>query len=275
VVRGSEFDTDTAVVRLAEGAYSATVTDRWNIGTVPNGGYTMAIAMRALLDTVGRSDPLSVTGHFLRPAEPGPAELEVEVVRAGRSASTAVVSMSQGGSERLRVLGSATELDDDAPRSEAGPVHHGAGPPDLPPPEDCLRGDGVLPGGNLAAVAQRFELRISPDHAGWARGAPTGRLEIAGWVRLADGRQPDALLLPAVVDGFPPTVFELGVAGWVPTLELTLHVRRRPAPGWLRCVIRSNHVSSGMVDEDAEVWDSTDHLVAVSRQLARLPRPGT
>jgi acyl-CoA thioesterase len=264
----SEFDTDTAIDRLAEGAYAAELTDRWSIGHVPNGGYTMAVALRALLRGLDRPDPLTVTAHFLRPAEPGPAELDVETVRAGRSAAIGTVSLHQSGVERVRLLGSATDLSRDDRRD----AHHESGPPDLPPPEDCLRGDGTMPGGGIASVAERFDLRLHPEHVGWARGAPTGRLEVAGWIRPADGRESDTVLLPAIVDAFPPTVFELGAMGWVPTLELTLHVRCRPAPGWLRCAVRSHHVSSGLVEEDAEVWDAEDRLVAMSRQISRVPR---
>jgi acyl-CoA thioesterase len=265
----SEFDTDTALTRVADGAYTAEATDRWSIGTVPNGGYTMAIALRALLAGLERPDPLSVTAHFLRPIAPGPLEIDVEGVHAGRSASTGMVRLSQDGTERLRMLGSATDLGG----AMDGDPHHAAGPPDLPRVEACVRGRGAMPGGGHASVADRFDLRVHPDHAGWARGTPTGRLEIAGWIRAADGRTADPLLLPAVVDAFPPTVFELGMAGWVPTLELTLHVRVRPAPGWLRVGIRSRHVSAGLVEEDAEVWDEEDRLVAMSRQISRIPRP--
>lgn len=265
----SEFDTDTAVTRIADGAYTATATDRWNVGPVPNGGYTMALALRALLDAVERPDPLSVTAHFLKPMEPGPVELDVEVVRSSRTTATGAVRLLQHGTERLRMLGSATDLT----ASSGGPVHLDGGPPDLPPVEECPRGQGEMPGGDRVTLGQRFDLRVHPEHAGWARGAPTGRLEVAGWIRPVDGRDPDVLLLPVVVDAFPPTVFELGEVGWVPTMELTLHVRARPAPGWLRCAVRSRHVSAGLVEEDAEVWDAEGRLVAMSRQLSRLRRP--
>jgi acyl-CoA thioesterase len=264
----SEFDADTAITRLAEGAYAATATDRWSIGHVPNGGYTMAIALRALVEDLGRPDPLTVTAHFVSAAEPGPVELDVEQVRAGRSAATGTVRLAQGGVERLRMLGSCHDL---AGAQDARVQHH-TGPPSLPPVEDCLQGRGAMPGGTFASVAERFDLRLHPDHVGWARGAPTGRMEIAGWIRAADGREPDTLLLPAIVDALPPTVFELGYAGWVPTLELTLHVRARPVPGWLRCSVRSRHLSAGLVEEDAEVWDADDRLIAMSRQISRLPR---
>ena len=59
--------------------------------------------------------------------------------------------------------------------------------------------------------------------------------------------------------------------GWVPTLEYTVHVRAIPAPGPVRCVFRSQFVQGGFFNEDGEVWDSTDRLVAQSRQLGLTP----
>ena len=37
---------------------------------------------------------------------------------------------------------------------------------------------------------------------------------------------------------------------------------------------RSETVAGGLFEEDARIWDSTGRLVAQSRQLAALPRPG-
>jgi acyl-CoA thioesterase len=263
-VQTSEFDTDTAVERVAEGAYRATVTDRWSIGHVPNGGYMMAIAQRAMLDGLGRPDPLTVTAHFLRPTEPGPVDLDVEVVRTGRRSATGVVRVLQHGVERLRMLGIGADLSNPAPE----PRHVDGAPPDLPPPEECLRATGD----NDPPISARFDVAYHPDDVGWARGAPTGRPEVRAWVRTIDGRDPDVALLPLVVDCLAPTAFELGLFGWVPTLELTLHVRCRPVPGWLRVGIRSRYLLGGHIEEDAEIWDADGRLVAMSRQLALVPR---
>ena len=70
-------------------------------------------------------------------------------------------------------------------------------------------------------------------------------------------------------DTFPPAVFGLlGVVGWVPTVELTVHVRRRPAPGWLLGQFRTQDLNDGRLIEDGALWDSTGNLVVQSRQLA-------
>ena len=77
-------------------------------------------------------------------------------------------------------------------------------------------------------------------------------------------------MLLLAVDALPPVAFELGRPGWSPTFELTAHVRRHPAPGWLRVRVSSRTLGGGLLEEDAEVWDSADRLVAQSRQLARV-----
>ena len=55
------------------------------------------------------------------------------------------------------------------------------------------------------------------------------------------------------------------------TMELTVHVRARPRPGWLACRTQTRHVIGGYHEEDFEIWDSAGQLVAQSRQFALLP----
>jgi acyl-CoA thioesterase len=85
-------------------------------------------------------------------------------------------------------------------------------------------------------------------------------------MRFTDGRAPDLLSKPLLVDSTAPSVLELGVAST--TIELTLHLRAHPAPGWLACRAAARFVSGGYHEEDFEVWDSAGTLVAQSRQLA-------
>ncbi|MGG8406308.1 thioesterase family protein, partial [Streptomyces sp. 12297] len=101
---------------------------------------------------------------------------------------------------------------------------------------------------------------------------PSGRGEMRAWFALADGRDADPLSLLLAVDALPPTAFEMGLIGWAPTVELTTHIRCRPAPGPLRVAITTRNLAGGFLEEDAEIWDTDDRLVAQSRQLARAPR---
>ena len=99
--------------------------------------------------------------------------------------------------------------------------------------------------------------------------APTQRPEagFAGRIRFRDGRPPDLLSVPLLVDSFTPAVFRLGHVGWSPTIELTVHLRNRPTPGWLTATVRTTMLERGIFEEDVELWDSTNTLVAHSRQL--------
>jgi hypothetical protein len=85
-------------------------------------------------------------------------------------------------------------------------------------------------------------------------------------MRFRDGRPADLLALPLIVDAAPPAALELGIAST--TVELTVHLRARPAPGWLACRTWTSYVGGGYHEEDFEVWDSAGTLVAQARQLA-------
>ena len=120
-----------------------------------------------------------------------------------------------------------------------------------------------------------IEMHLHPDDAGFATGRKSGEMRVRGWFTLPDDEPVGTIGLLTVVDAFPPTVFntDLPVA-WVPTVELTAHVRARPKPGWLRCAFTTRFVTGGFIEEDGEVWDEDGTLVAQSRQLALLPRTG-
>ena len=97
------------------------------------------------------------------------------------------------------------------------------------------------------------------------------RAETPGWIRFRDGRPPDLLALALFADAFPPSIFGLlGRVGWVPTIELTVHFRARPAPGWVRGRFLTDDLTDGRMIETGELWDAAGTLVARSRQLALL-----
>ncbi|MDG2262551.1 MAG: thioesterase family protein, partial [Actinomycetota bacterium] len=53
-------------------------------------------------------------------------------------------------------------------------------------------------------------------------------------------------------------------------LELTVHVRRVPAEGWVRAVFETDDLHNGLFVESGSLWDSNGELVARSRQVAML-----
>lgn len=251
-------------------SYAADVHPGWDIGGNANGGYLMAIAGRAMADAVGRP-PVTLTAHYLRPAGVGPCEIDVVTVRSGRRFATATASLTMASGQILQLVGTFGE------QTPGGPSLATEPPADLPDYDDCelppLPTEGPGP-----EMMQRLAVRIRPGDEGFRTGNPTGRPEIRGWFAFADvdaeAEPIDAIGLLLVADAFPPPVFNTTLPiAWVPTVELTVHVRGIPAPGPLRCRFRSRFIHDGLLDEDGEIWDSTGTLVAQSRQLALLPRP--
>lgn len=267
------FATDTAVHRIDEGRWTATIEPGWDIAGNANGGYLLSIAMRAVLDATDRPHPVTVTSHYLRPGRPGPAAVDVEVVKAGRSFTTAratLYSLADGQETPLMaVLATCGSLDGEPHPAELVTAE----PPVMPPFADCVRmeaTDGFPP-----PFMARVDLRLHPDDA-FVTGHKSGEARIRGWFtlpELGDGDAVDVLGLVQATDAFPPTIFntDLPVA-WVPTVELTSHIRAVPAPGPLRCIFTTRFVTGGFLEEDGEVWDSAGRLVAQSRQLALTPR---
>ncbi|MBA9056143.1 thioesterase family protein [Streptomyces murinus] len=271
VTGDSEFDRDTAVVRREPGVYDIDLSAGWTILGAVNGGYLLAVLGRALGDALPHPDPFTVSAHYLTASRPGRAVIRTETVRTGRTLSTGQASLFQYDDEgneveRIRVLasyGDLAGLPDD--------VRTTAKPPAIPPYEQCFGpADGPDPLKGVSAITDRLLLKLDPATVGWAIGQPSGKGEMRAWFGLADGRDADPLSLLLAVDALPPTAFEMGLKGWVPTVELTTHIRHRPAPGPLRVAITTRNLAGGFLEEDAEVWDSEERLVAQSRQLARV-----
>lgn len=252
------FDADLDLAPVGEHRWRAAVSPAWDIGDNPNGGYVQALALAALARQLPHPHPLTATSHFLRPLTSGKdADVVVESVRHGSTVSTGMASIVQGGKERVRTLATFTDLD-----RQRGESLQRSYPPEWPGPAECLtRAPGE---GAPYRFVEQFDIRLVPDLA------HSSTTEIGGWIRFADGRDPDLLSMPLFADGFPPTVMSMGILGWVPTIELTVHFRARPEPGWLQGRFETEVVRDGLFEEDGTIWDASGLVVAHSRQLAKI-----
>ncbi len=250
----------------ANTSFDVEISDKWNIGENPNGGYLTATSLQAMRHTAGQPDPLSVTTHFLRPGSGATGGVvETQLIRPGRRSTTVTGQLHQGDKQRLQVVAAFGDLSAES----SSEINHSLDlpPVDLPPPDDCVSRVGLEQGVDLP-IMSRLDIRLDPK---WAAAGASDHAEVSGWIRFADGRPADTLGLVLFGDAFPPSLFSLlGRVGWVPTLELTVHVRRRPEPGWIRARFSTTDLHNGMLIENGELWDSTGKLVAQSRQLALL-----
>ena len=258
--RLSEYDTETAV-QGGNGIWQGHIRGAWNIGDNPNGGYLVSMAMNAILDSVPHPDPVSVTSHFLRPGlADAPCEIHVEVIRSGRTLSTIRATLMQEERARVVMLAAMADLN----RTAGVDAEVSLPAPDIPEPDACVPRTEAMQGIRLP-ILSRLDIRLHPE---LAVPGGTDRAEMSGHIRFADGRDPDPRALLLFTDAFPPSPLTLlGVIGWVPTLELTVHVRRRPAPGWILAHFQTDDLHNGRMIETGCLWDSSGALVARSRQL--------
>jgi acyl-CoA thioesterase len=269
-----EFDRDTAV-RLEESTgtvsrFSAEVSPDWRAGRGPHGGYLAAMLLRALTEAVDdpARAPRSLTIHYLRAPEPGPVDIHVTIERSGRSLSTISARMEQAGALTALVLSafsvawSALEISEiEMPRVK---------------PPDPTREPGSMIKHGAPPFARHIVLQ--PRIGGMPFAGSEQRMELGGWLGLADPRPIDALSLAFFSDALIPAPFmRTAEPNPAPTIDLTVHFRttlprvRNPDPNELCFArIRGGVIHEGFFEEDGVIWAADGTVLAQSRQLALL-----
>lgn len=267
------FDRETAIAKLADGRYSATMATSWWVVRGPNGGYLAAVILRALTDAVDDPDrrPRSLTVHYASSPVEGDVQLHTVLERVGRSLTTCSCRMEQDG-KLVALAVAAFSL----PRP--GPEFCDIVMPQVPGPGYYVPSEPLR---DAPAIARRYETRWAIGHPPMP-GAPVGGRAVAGgWIRLPEHRRVDALLAAAITDGWlPPTFSRIQEPVVVPTVDLTIHFRSDlPHPGladdaFVLASFRTTVAAGGFLEEDGEIWAPDGTLLAQSRQLATiLPMP--
>ncbi|MFT4298684.1 MAG: thioesterase family protein [Aeromicrobium sp.] len=259
-----ELDRATASSPVSPGVRALDVNSDWNTpaGTA-NGGYLLAILLRAALEESAKPDPLSVAVTYLATTRPGPATITVTPLREGRLVSSYTVALHQGE----RAIAHATISLHDAAAAPASDLREPLPGDAVGTPETGVDPLADWPVGTIP-IADRYTTR-HVGTPGWMAGDPSGLPEAAFWIRPADGRPIDSLAAGAIVDAYPPVVAELGhIAS--STIQLTVHFWRHCSTDWALMEVVTSQVIDGFHDEDVHLWDRDLNLVATSRQIAVL-----
>ncbi|WP_327090488.1 thioesterase family protein [Nonomuraea sp. NBC_01738] len=259
----------SAVVERGDG-FTAELDPQWSVGDKLHGGYLLAVLGRAAVARAGAGHPhvSAVSGTFVEPPEPGSADIRVETLRTGRSVAQVRAELVQHGRVRVSSLITLGQLDStDAHWSSLEPV-------ELPDEQECYQATVEPPGATFKVPLMGvIDQRMDPRQLGFAFGKPSEAGVLSSWQRLGDGSDWDPLSLLVALDPVPPVTYDLGLPGWVPTIQLTAYVRRLPAPGPIRVRLSATEVGGDRIDEVAHVWDSTGRLVAQAIQLAAVRIP--
>jgi acyl-CoA thioesterase len=283
---GNPFGDATEVRRHGEGGYTIELDERWNLRPLPQGGIVTAAAVRAMEVELGNEEQQPRTLHtaFVAQVAHGPLEIDVEVLRRGRSMSHARAEVRNPGSAH----GHTTTAVFGA-RREGFSFTDLRPPKEIPAPDDCPSfRDGVPEG-----VEFEFDMDPMPfwdqlvdgrpvlGHAPWEDYTPD-RAERAMWYRfdepplLDDGRL-DPLALIVLADTMPGAVGEkIGRENrrwFAPSVDLTVHLLGDCRSTWVLAHNRARYAGDGYASADMALWDCGDdgraepHLVAYATQL--------
>jgi hypothetical protein len=258
------FEAATRISPDGSGGYIADLDRNWSAVGNLNGGYLQAIMARAAAGGSVHPHVVAATTHFLKSPQAGRAQLVVDPLRTGRSASQVRVRLLQDGepkAETVFMLGDLADVSPDATFAATGFPVRGVAFEDsvrFKPPRE------VFP----VELLHQVELYLDPESLGFTRGEPRGIGELRGWLHLPGQVPFDPISLLQAADTFPPPTFDINPTGWVPTFELTTYVRALPAHGPVQVLMQANLVQGDRVDETCTIWDSRGTVVAQSHQLA-------
>jgi acyl-CoA thioesterase len=260
----NHFDATTSLERT-DHHFEGKLDRSWWVVRGPHGGYLGSIMLRALTEALDEPERhvRSLTVHFVAAPDDGPFRIETTIERAGRSMTFMSARMSQGD-RCVAVALAAFSV------AWSGPEFTDAQMPDVTGPEDAFRLPVDQP--DFPPFLRNFDMR-------WALGdAPfTGaeRAELGGWMRLAEPRIADAILMATYADAWPPVVFpRLTQPVVCPTVDLTIHFRSAlPIAGshpedFYLGVFGSQLGRDGFFEETGEIWSPEGELLVQSRQLA-------
>lgn len=263
----SLFLSDTIVHQLSEHQWRAEIKEGWRIGQVPNGGYVLSIAGQVLSEAMPGKAPLSVNGFFLAPTTLGEARCEVEILRNTGRTGFAQLRMYQKNEleeDELKLLVTAAYSDFDTRKGDSWTIVES---PDYGAWEDHK----AIEQPAQIETGQRVEVRLVQGRELFDRTELRHDGTVGGWIHHKDGSAVSPVALLMFADIMPPPIFtHFGFQKWVPTVELTVQVRGEPCPGPLKVRFITRHLTDGVMEEDGEIWDSNDQLVAISRQSAIL-----
>jgi acyl-CoA thioesterase len=277
-VGSSLFRRGTAVEPAGDGRYVADLGDHWNCPIVPQGGIVAATAGRAMQAAL--ADPAqslrSLNGVFAGQVRDGAVEIEVTVLRRGRSVSQLRAEVRNPGAvsgfDALAVFGTEREgftfTDAQLPEGVKAPLECPSYRDENPDrPEDH----------ELFPFWEHIEGRPTIGHAPWEDYEPASSLR-AQWYRFDDPPRTDdgawdPLALVALCDTMPGAVSErIGPheRRWLPpSADFTVHVLGEARADWVLAVNRARHAGEGYASADMELWDvdgSSPHLVAYATQ---------
>ena len=245
------------------GGFFGEIDEDWCQGRTVFGGILATACVRAMQHRLGPGRPLrSVLVTFVAPVSSGPARIELEVLRSGRSFTNVDARVVQEDRICTRVTAGFGEGRDTCIQIP-GPPRPEAAPPDGIEPMPYI--PDLVP-----AFTQHFDSRwTSPFPFSGSREA-----RIQGWIRPRDNANVDAAALLSLIDAWPPPElttrdrpYPLSSVTWQTNLLTVLPEEGIPPDAWWFYDSHTTWADGGYSDSQATLWAPDGRPAANSRQL--------
>lgn len=253
---------------LAPGRFSIEVPDGWQQGRGAFGGLVLGFLARAA--EAMAADPArvlrSLSGQIVGPVQPGPAEIAVDVLRAGSSVTAVTARLVQADDV---VAHAAVTLARSRPTYAAAPTLPAPAPP-------SWRDTGLMALPAIVPTAPIFTRHLEFWPTGplpFSGASASAAQETAGWVRLRRaGPTRDAAFVIALVDSYWPG-FLVAAREVRQAVTLTFSLETMSdldgldpdAPLFYRARVLGGR--DGYAVEARELWGEDGRLVALNQQI--------
>jgi hypothetical protein len=261
-----QFQNALLLETTSSNTFRVTPDDRYFVGKTPHGGYLNALMHKALVSSVPHSAAISSSIQYLDRIEAKDFILEVEVFKVSRGSSSGLVRLIQD--DRICTVFNAICSDFDHMKGYDGLETR------LPDIFKDVSRDKYksLNYDNAPSFIHQLGFTVHPDHAWWDRDINEAEAEArcSSYMQM-NGGIPDQFVLSFYVDVAPPVVSnKYGPLGWIPTYSLTTHIRKLPTTEILFADFKATDINKGYFEQDCNIWDLNENLVASSRQLTRI-----
>lgn len=267
----------TSLERVTAERYHAHLDDSWNLRPLPQGGVVSAIALHAMSDALDAPQQTLRTMHtlFVGQVADGELEIDVEILRRGRSMSHARAHVRNPGASNGHITTAVFGA------SREGFEFSELRPPQVPPPEQCPSFRDPPPPGvptfaPNAFWGTRVEGRAAMGVAPWeivehrtAEQATWYRFDDTPWIDDDTRLDPYAIVLLA--DTMPGAIGQrVGPTDrpWFgPSVDLTVHLCADCHGPWVLAHNTARWAGDGYASVDMALWDG-DTLVAYATQTS-------
>ena len=251
-------------------SYLGSIDPDWVVRTLPIGGFLVGLAAEAMARTLNNETQLlrTITAMFAGPVRNGHVEIDVSVLRQGRSVSQLTATLRNVGAEAGVTVVAAFGA------SRRGFTFTDLEMPTVPAPENCKTwveakpADVVFDYPPSPYWTKVVESRLASGRWDWEP-CPGGRAEDASWFRFFDAPTTgEGLLhraaLAVLADSMPGALnSKVDELNWfAPSIDLTIHMLGDVTPGWILAHSRASWAGSGYASASVDLWDPRTGVLA-------------